>query len=396
MPGITRSYEMARRLVAAGHEVHMVTSDREPAAGTKAGWRETVEAGIRVHWLPVEYSNRMPYSARIRAFLKFSLAAAARAASIAGDVVFASSTPLTVAFPGVYASKRNGICMVFEVCDLWPELPIAVGALRNPVAIGVARWLERFAYRNAAYVVALSPGMKEGIVRAGYTPDRVRVIPNSCDFDLFEVPRERGEAFRRRYSWLQSRPLVVYVGTLGMMNGVTYLARLAAGVAKLDAEIRFLVVGSGKEEEQVRKAAADARVLEKSFFMLPPMPKSEVPVVLSAATVATSLFIDLKEMWANSANKFFDALAAGRPLAINYAGWQAELLEKHDVGIRLDPHDMEGAARKLVDFVRDKGRLSQAETAARCLGETRFSRDELARQLESVLLAAIEERGSKR
>ena len=44
MSGGTRSYEMARRLVAAGHEVHMVTSER--SRGSSRGWR-TEDTGTR-------------------------------------------------------------------------------------------------------------------------------------------------------------------------------------------------------------------------------------------------------------------------------------------------------------------------------------------------------------
>ncbi|HYW79914.1 MAG TPA: glycosyltransferase, partial [Thermoguttaceae bacterium] len=107
MTGGTRSYEMARRLVERGHEVHMVTSSRDDETpgqssqgGPTHGWTETVEAGIQVHWCSVPYSNHMSYRRRIGAFAKFSQRAARKAASIRGDVVLATSTPLTIALPG--------------------------------------------------------------------------------------------------------------------------------------------------------------------------------------------------------------------------------------------------------------------------------------------------------
>src|SRR5690606_2268049 len=103
MAGSTRSYEMARRLTEWGHDVHMVTSWREPARTTD--WFTTTEAGIQVHWLPVPYSNHMSYAERIRAFSRFAFHAARRALSLPADVVFASSTPLTIALPGVYAAR---------------------------------------------------------------------------------------------------------------------------------------------------------------------------------------------------------------------------------------------------------------------------------------------------
>jgi len=383
--GSTRSYEMARRLVAAGHEVDLVTADCRSTSNGARGWYRTAEDGIQVHWLPVPYSNHMDYADRIRAFLRFAWSAGRRAAGLGGDVVFATSTPLTIALPAIYCARRNRIPMVFEVRDLWPGVPIAIGALKNPLVVAAARRLERAAYRHAAHVVALSPDMKAGIVDAGCAPERVSVIPNSCDFPVFDIGPAPGQVLRRQHAWLEDRPLVVYAGTLGRVNGTAYLARVAAAAAPIDPEVRFVVIGDGKERDAVRRTAEELGVADRNFFMLPSMPKSEVARWLSAADIATSVCIDLPALWANSANKVFDALAAGKPVAINYQGWQAGFLQDTGAGVVLDPQDPQSAAFRLVGCVRDARWLAQASAAARRLAHERFDRDRLAAQLEQVL-----------
>ena len=388
--GGTRSYEMGRRLVKYGHEVHMITSYRDKEVRDNKTWFQTNEAGIIVHWLPVPYSNKMSYRERIAVFFKFAWKATLKAASTKCDLVFATSTPLTIAFPAVYASRKQKVPMVFEVRDLWPELPIAVGALKNPVAIKTARWLESFAYNNSKRIVALSPGMKDGIIKTGYPVDKVEVIPNSCDLDFFSVGEETGKKLRETYPWLQDRPLIIYTGTLGIINGVEYLARLAERVWHLDKDIRFLIIGEGKGEDAVKKEAIRLGVLNQNLYLMPKLPKNEIPAWLSAADVATSLFVDLEEMWANSANKFFDALAAGKPVAINYRGWQAEIIKKTGAGIILDPIDLKRSAIMVAEKVRDIEWLKEAGKAARKLAEERFERNKLAGELEKVLLKVVE------
>ena len=392
MAGGTRSYEMGRRLVEYGYQVEMITSYRhEDSPAGKAGeWFETEENGIRVHWLPVPYSNKMSYRKRIKAFIRFAWGAAMRAASIEGDVVFATSTPLTIALPAVYAARKNKVPMVFEVRDLWPELPIAVGALKNPLLKIAARNLERFAYNNSKRIIALSPGMKEGIVKTGYSASKVKIIPNSSDIAFFDVGSEPGEHLRKKYQWLRDRPLVVYTGTIGIINGVDYLARLAGAVRKLDPEIRFVIIGEGQGEEKLIREAKEHGVLDKNLFLIPKVSKEEIRYWLSAAELATSVFIDLEEMWKNSANKFFDALASGTPIAINYGGWQKEIIEESGSGLVLDPHDVDAAAGLLVEKIRDENWLGEAGRAAEKLARERFDRDKLAKQLETVLFEAIE------
>jgi glycosyltransferase involved in cell wall biosynthesis len=386
MPGGTRSYEMARRLVGNGHEVHMVTAWPQPDG--RRGWFETVEAGIRVHWLPVPYSNHMNYRERIARFLHFAWASARYAAGLPADLIFATSTPLTIALPAVYAARRIGVPMVFEVRDLWPQLPIAMGALRNPLMKYAARKLERFAYRESARVVALSPGMAEGIASTGYPPERIHIIPNGADLDVFRPDIERA-SFRARLPGVEDRPLIGYIGTLGPINGVAYLVDVAAAASRLAPELRFLIVGDGKDLSTIRERARQVGVLDRTLFMLPAVPKEKVPEAFAACDVVLSLFIDLPEMTSNSANKFFDGLAAGRAIAINYGGWQAEMLQQCGAGIRLPVHDAESAARQLGEWAVQPGALDRAGRAARQLAETQFGRDALAHSLEQALRSVV-------
>jgi len=385
MSGGTRSYEMARRLVAMGHEVNMVTTWR--GRDGRKGWFQTVEAGTRVHWLPLPYSNHMSYHDRIQAFLTFAWHSARKAALLDTDIIFATSTPLTIALPAVYASRKCKVPMVFEVRDLWPELPIAMGALRNPLTRSAAKWLERFAYRSSAEIVALSPGMADGIAHTGYPDSRITVIPNSADIESFFPDRQRGRQFRDLHKIDDDQLLVIYAGTFGRLNDVSYLVRLAERVIA-NRGIHFLTVGGGDEFKKVHDLANSSGVLGRNFTMLERLPKSAMPDVFAAADVCTSLFLPLPEMEANSANKFFDGLSAGCCMAINYGGWQSELLASSGAGLQLD-RDVQIAARQLEALANNHEYLKKAKREARKLARERFSRDKLAAQLEQVLLRSV-------
>lgn len=384
MKGGTRSYEMARRMVAAGHEVHMVTS-RKDGSLKEGVWKHEVIDGINVHWLPVEYNNNMSYLRRIVAFFKFALKAGKKAINIGGDIIFATSTPLTIAIPAVQAKKKLRVPIVFEVRDLWPELPIAIGALKSPVTKYLAKKLELFAYKHSDHVVGLSPDMCEGVIKAGYPRSKVSNIPNSCDFALFEGNEDAGKQFRRENEWLGNRPLVLYTGTLGHINKVSYLVEVAHQMLKIDSNVRFLILGDGVEEKKIMNLAIDLGVFKKNLFMIPKIPKKEVPSVISAATVCTSLFAPIKEMWANSANKFFDALASKKPIVINYGGWQKDLMLEEGFGLVLPEADYLSAAEQLYAFISDNNKLENNARKGYEVGKRLFARDKLAAELIQVL-----------
>jgi glycosyltransferase involved in cell wall biosynthesis len=371
-----------------GHEVMMVTSDQRPNSGGSA-WRESLEAGVRVYWTPVPYDNVMTYNERIKAFFTFAWRAARKAAELQGDVVFATSTPLTIALPAVYAARRAKCPMVFEVRDLWPAVPIAIGAIRNPLLKAAARWLERFAYRNATRIVALAPGMRDAIVATGYPADRVTVIPNGCDLDVFTADAP-GRDQRAEHHWLKDRPLLVFAGTFGFVNGMEYLVRLAGWIRKLDADVRIVAVGTGREFEATRALAEKLGVLGENLHLLGQLPKMEVAGWLQAADMTIALFTGPSIVWRDAVqNKFFDSLAAGKPVANNFEGWQAKIAVEAGAGIILSATDHEAAARDVVRRLRDRNWLRSASDAARSLAIGRFNRDLLAGDLARVLAQAI-------
>jgi glycosyltransferase involved in cell wall biosynthesis len=210
----------------------------------------------------------------------------------------------------------------------------------------------------------------------------------SSDLRLFARSLDGAARFRAAHPELGNGPIVLYPGTLGKANGVAYLARLAKGVVSNRSDVRFVVIGEGAEARFVKETAEELGVLGVNFFQYPAMPKMELVDAFSAASVVISLFIDEPALRANSANKFFDALASGTAVAINYQGWQKDLLEETGAGIPIGPDPL-AAVAPLLELLNSTQRLSDCAARARQLAEERFDRDKLARQLENVLLDAL-------
>jgi glycosyltransferase involved in cell wall biosynthesis len=381
--GGTRSYEMGRRLVRMGHQVNMVTTRREAGFG---GWRVRDVSGMKVHELGVPYSNHMSNARRILAFLHFALAASWKAAALQADVVFATSTPLTVAIPGLAASLARRIPMVFEVRDLWPDVPIALGALKSPWSRWLACRLERLVYARSRHIVALAPGMRDEIVAKGVDPKEVTVIPNGCDTELFKPDSEARQAVVRSLPQLGIGPLVVFTGTIGRANGLGYLVEVAAAARFRDPKIRFVVVGDGAERAVVEERARQAGVLGTSMFFLGHQPKAEAAKWVVASDIVVCLFTGPRVVWKDAVqNKFFDALAAGKPTASNFEGYQSILANEAGIGIILDPGSASRGAEQLCTALRDRTWLAQVAGRAQQLSAGEFSRDALAERLERVL-----------
>lgn len=389
--GITRTYELAKRLVLAGHEVHLIAAD-ETFTQEKREPYTTENSGIKIHWLPIPYHNRLSFFPRLLAFARFVVGAGWRGRSLAFDVVYVSSPPLTATLPAIYLSHYKRVPMVLEVRDLWPDLPIVFGALKDPFSIGIAKKLERYAYSKARKVVALSPGIQKTVIDRGVPIEDTTLVPNSCDIDDFLTEQPLPVDLPRG---IRSDDLIVlYPGTLGVANGISYLVYLAQHMKLLNPKIKFLVVGDGKEKERIHELANRVGVLNENFFIEKPIPKKQIPNLFKRASLIINTLVNHRELWHSSPNKFFDALAAAKPIAINFDGWLADLIRINDMGIVLHPTNVELAAKQIDERLKNPDWLKLAGKKAHQVGVEQFNRDILFQALHETLLSVVPEKDS--
>lgn len=387
MSGGTRSFEMARRLVKMGHEVNLVTTWREPVINQKLF--KTSESGINVYWISIPYSNEMGFWKRCLAFLEFAFRSAKLSASLPSDIIFATSTPLTIAIPAIYASFLQKIPMVFEVRDLWPEMPISIGLLTNPFLIKIARLLESWAYHNSSAIIALSPGMKQGITKRGYPPNQIVVIPNGSDNMHFKSHSSAYDKISINTKCPLDQPVLLYAGSFGLINDVSYAVSLAEELMLINSNVRILLVGGGLEYSKVISEALKKRVLNRNLFVEPRVSKKEIIQLFSRASVCATLFLDIPEMRNNSANKFFDTLAAGKPVFLNYGGWMHDIVLKYNCGISGWRTPLRDVATQINACLNDDRWLESAGTAAKNVAELYFDRDKLAISLNKTLVNVL-------
>jgi glycosyltransferase involved in cell wall biosynthesis len=387
--GGTRSYEFARYLVAQGHSVTMVTAADPLLPWAKGLTRRRQVDGIDVVELRLGYADyqsgtALGYGRRILAFLLFALSSVAAVLALRRpDVVFATSTPLTIGIPGVIASVRHRAPLVFEVRDLWPEAPIQMGALRHPLAILLARWLERAIYRRSAHVVALSPGMRAGVIDAGVPPERVSVIPNASDLDLFS-PELDGREVRRSYG-LADKFVCLYFGTMGEANDLFQVLRAARLLQERGEErIVFLLHGKGRQRPQL-EAYVREHGLRNVVFSAPLADKAAVARLVAAADLAMTIYRNLPVLATCSPNKLFDTLAAGRAVLVNAPGWLRELVEGHECGVFVRPDDAEDLAAAVTRLSASPELVARYGRNARRLAEQQFDRRLLGAQLLALL-----------
>jgi glycosyltransferase involved in cell wall biosynthesis len=387
----TRSYEFARRWVAKGHKVTMLTStasltneDLVQASG-RFFKRFTVD-GIDVLAMVVPYRQQMGVFKRCLSFLAFLLLATVIALFVGKvDVVYATSTPLTVGIPALAARWFRGEKFVFEVRDQWPESVIELGILKDRLLIKILLWLEKIIYKNASSIITVSQGMAESIQNIVKNKKPVYVIPNGADLELFTSKVDDRE-IRKEKGW-GNKLVFLHTGAMGKINDLSFVVRAAAKLKERD-DIRFVLIGDGNQkpvlEERVKQLGLG------NVQILPSVAKQELSAFLAAADVIMVVIgnFPIIERHA-SLNKFYDGLSAGKPLLLNYSGWQREILEVNAAGFGCDLCSLDEFVEKVLYLNSHREELLQIGRNARRLAEEEFDRDKLAAQAMSVLEAVL-------
>ena len=391
----TRSYEFARYLVGKGHRVTMLASgleNREFPVHEGEQYSEFETEGIRVVAIAAAYNDPQVGTGisglqRMFKFFQFAWLACRVGKKLPSpNVVFATHTPLTIGLAGLNLAQYFKVPFIFEVRDLWPEALVNVGALKNPLAIW---WLERMAkkiYTGAKHIIALSPGMKDGIVRTGVPADKVTVIPNASDLDLFS-PDIDGSAQREQLG-LKDRFTAIYFGAMGLANGLEYVIEAARILSKHRSNhIVLVLLGRGGKRAELEKLASKYELKNVIFSDSAP-DKEQLARIVAGCDVCLTIYRATKEhTW--SPNKMFDALAAGKPVLINVPGWLGETIEKNNCGRCLDARRPEKLADALEELAADPELCQQMGKNARELAQREFDRTKLANLFEKVLIETI-------
>ena len=376
-PGGTRSYWLAQELIKNGHKVTMLTSSSKFSEDIKVVQVD----GIEVVYIKEDYDQNMSVSRRLKAFLKFMYKS-----SVLGlkqkdiDLVIATSTPLTIGIPALILKWFKNKPFVFEVRDLWPEVPIQMGAIKNSWTIKTTRLLEKTIYKNASRVIALSPGMQDGVVK--YIPkEKTSMIPNMAKMDEF-WPRGKNDQLMEKLGLKIDSFKVVHFGSLGLANGAHSIIE-SAKLLKNREDIEFLFVGGGSTENDLIEEVEKNNL--KNVKFLGKFPMTDVSEIVNFSDVSVISFLDLPILYTNSPNKLFDFLSAGKPIIVNSAGWTKDIAEEYHCGYYVNPNHPEELVQKVLYLKDNPDVVDKMGQNARKLAETVYDKSILCKKFVEVI-----------
>ena len=374
--GAIRSYYLAKALVEKGIPVTVLTGHNDKYK------RENYE-GIDIHYLSVPYDNRFGFGARSSSFLKYILAIIRKQKLIADvDICYAISTPLTVGLAALWLKKTKGIKYIFEVGDLWPDAPIQLGFISNPVFKWFLYKVESLIYKQSESVVALSTSIKAAVEKK-VNRKQVHLIPNMADVDFYS-PSVKNPQLEEKFQ-VKDKFVVSYIGALGFANGLDYFLGCARASQKAALPVHFILCGDGSMLENLKTSAK--RLMLQNLTIVPFQTRDGVHDIMNVTDASFICYKSVPVLETGSPNKYFDGMAAGKLIVVNFAGWIKDEIERHNFGVHVDPNHPTDFVKKISPFISNSKQLAEWQVNARQHAISNYSRQILNDRFVSIFMS---------
>jgi colanic acid biosynthesis glycosyl transferase WcaI len=390
--------ELGVDLQAKGHKVTVLTTiphfNRDPEA--------ELRQPIRNHWGPIlrrsdyhgipVYHTFMPRKGksillRLLGWTGFHLisAAAGMATVSRPDVIIAPSPPLTI---GVFAwilGKFHGAPFIYNVQEIYPDIAVRLGALRNKRLIGLLERLERFVYRKGEKIAVIAPRMRQRLLEKGVPSDKVEVVPNFVDIgDMSPLPKDND--FSRRHG-IHAKFVISYAGNMGSAQGLESFIDSAALLWD-EAGIHFMMLGDGILRESLKKRVEKLGLNNFTFLLY--QPYSTMPQIYAGSDICLVPQTALTGCDAIP-SKVYRIMACARPVlaATDPESDLAHLIKDAGCGETVPPGGASDLAYAIYKAYRDRARWKEMGQAGRAHVVEHYSRPAVTRRYHDLIQRVI-------
>lgn len=378
----TRTFEHCKEWVKAGHEVTVITCHPNyPIGKVYSGYRncwksvETVE-GIKVIRVWTYIASNKGFAKRILDYISFSITSFFAGLFFKCDIIVATSPQFFTALSGrtLHFFKRKP--WIMEVRDLWPDSIKSVGAMKDGVVLRYFSKEELWCYRSAKQIVVVTDTFKEVISQRGISPDKISVIKNGANLNLF-TPREKPAHLVEKYG-MAGKTVLGYVGTIGMAHKIDFLI----DCVKQCPDCVLMIMGDGAEKEAMIEKVKNENVTNVVF--IDSMPKEQVPDYVALQDLA---LVNLRRdplFTTVIPSKIFETSAMHIPIMLGVDGEARKLVEKYGAGLYYEPENEADFLEKLRIMLSDKQKYEKCKTGCDRLARA-FDRKKLAQEMLGII-----------
>ena len=382
----THWWELVRNLVKIRHEVHAIIPNIEVSI-----------KGLKVHKVKVkDYSFLSKLRFELSCLTKILIFF--RKHKI--DIIYTRS--LLTPNPSLI-SKISGAKLIAEMNGIDDEdlfgdrlkKPYAKNRLFRGLIIKLLKFVLKFNLKNANAIIAVTEGIKEGLIQLGIDDKKIYVISNGVNTDLFKPVEDRYNyiisQIRQMLEIEEHEKVVTFVGIFTWWQGIEYLIKAAPLILEKVPETKFLMVGDGEMREEWESMVSEKK-LEDNFIFTGRVPYEEVPKYINASDVCVAPFIkERNERTGLSPLKLYEYLACGKPVVGSDVEGVGDFLVRYNAGITVKLEDFSELANAIIKLLKDEKLREERGRYGREYVVKNHSWESVARKVSEVCRRVVTE-----
>lgn len=386
--------ELAQELRSLGHEVTVLTTTPHYNMDAEARSRQP----MRRRWggllyqsdfdgIPVYHASMPAKASRVGArlfdYLRFHILSTIAGLVFVGDadIILAPSPPLTIGLSAWLLGLARRAPFIYNVQEIYPDVAVSLGMLRNPIAIRFFAWLERFVYARASAIVVIANGFQKRLLARGVPAAKLWVIPNFVDVEFIQ-PGRRQNDFSAGHQ-LDDKFVALYAGNIGLTQDVETILAAAHDLQSMP-DIHFLIVGDGARREWLQTQLAATGL--PNLTLLPYQPRSLVPLMYAGSDICLA---PLKAGTAGDTfpSKIYTIMAAGRAViaAADPGSDLALAVEQAGCGWVTPPSDAAALSAAILDAYNRRPSLPSLGAKGRAYVMQHHTRRAVAQAYDRVI-----------
>lgn len=305
---------------------------------------------------------------RILNYLSFTVSATI--AALFGpkpDLVFVESQPLSLGLVAILMKWVRRVPYIYNIPDLQIEVAKEMDFVGNSLILKISKYLEDFFMKQSWKISTVTEAFMTHIHERGIEKNKITYLPNGADTNFLK-PLFPNKKLISKWN-LGNKKVFLYVGTHAFYHGLEIIIK-AASILKNNKDIIFLMIGNGPERERIINMA-ESEHLDNIIFGESPYEEMADLYSISYCSIASLKNIQVSKQMRLS--KIFPSLSCAKPVIYAGIGEAADLLNKHECGLIVEPENPIKLSETILKLAEDKTLQTKLGESGRRLVEKDYS-----------------------
>ncbi len=228
----------------------------------------------------------------------------------------------------------------------------------------------------STHIVAVAEAAKENLTDTGVSEKKITVIINGVE-PLSEISEKEKTALRRKYGLKKSDFVFGIIARLEAVKGHKYYIEAAAKIIKENSKAKFLIVGTGTEEENLHRLAKKLKIEENVIF---------TGFITDVASIYNIMDVNVNCSYGTETSSLAlsEGMSLKKPAIASIYGGNPYMVTHGENGLLCEKQNSRALYKAMKTLMEDKALLEKMSETAYVHYKEKFTAEKMTRQLEEI------------